>query len=153
MDFWGRICQKILKGCGEVFLTGWVNVFMPFRKDDGKYSLMSAEPTVNRWGEMSLDSVPPSTVEVPVLINDNGRVYSTLFYGGHIVSVYNPSDDTIRPSLDWAIIDVTKSLDHKGPCNTTEELCQLRERMFDWREDREYRKGFPEPARFRYPGK
>ena len=162
-DFWGRICHYLSGGSGSSALTGWVNVFIPFEKDDGKYRLMEADPSENRWGMIDTDSVPPSTVEVPVLINDNGRVYTTLFYGGHIVSVYNPSDDTIRPSLDWAIIDVTEHLEQKKDCNSTDELCQLRERkrMMEMHMYHGgsvhgggdlYWKYFPEPVKFKYSG-
>ncbi len=156
-DFWGHICQKIRRGCGEAFLSGWVNVFIPFGRNDGEYRLTSADPTENRWGEIRFELVPPSTVEVPLLIDDqvNDIVYSTLFYGGHIVSVYNPSDDTIRPSLDWVVIDVTESLDRNGPCNSTDELCHLRERMVAMRDEHDqhkYWKAFTDPVKYKYRG-
>ncbi len=162
-DFWGRICQKIKKGCGEEFLSGWVNVFIPFDKYKGEYRLMSADPTKHRWGHVKFGFIPPSTGEAPVFIDDqvNGIGFSTMFYGGHFVSVYNPSDDTIRPSLDWFVIDVTESLDHnKGPCMMFDGPCQqmsfLRERMLALRDEHDqhinlaYRKAYTGSVKYNY---
>ena len=105
-DFWGKIAANQFSGSGADTFFGWINIFMPF-SETGEYRLSDIQPETGDWGRIDEDEIPPSTIEVPVTINDNGREYDTIFYGGHMISVYNPDDNTIRPSLNWAIVDVT----------------------------------------------
>jgi len=107
-DFWSKIAAQEGWGSGPRYIAGWVNVFMPF-SEKGEYNLSNANPKTGDWGKTDHNDVPPSTVEVPVKINDNGCEYDTIFYGGHIMCVYNPENNTVRPSLDWAIVDITGS--------------------------------------------
>ena len=51
--------------------------------------------------------IPICAVEVPVKINDRGRIYNTIFYGGFLLSGFDITKDSIYPQLDWAIIDAT----------------------------------------------
>ena len=99
-NFWSRVCHHSGAFSGPSYLGGWVNVFIPFGKANGEYKLMEAEPDGNKWGRIDLAEIPASTTEVPVLVDDNGvKTYSTIFYGGHIVCVYDGSKDTIRDLL------------------------------------------------------
>ena len=149
-DFWNRVCHRSGGGSGPSYLGGWVNVFIPFGKDNGEYKLMEADPDGNKWGRVDMDSIPGSTTEVPVLIDDNGTTYSTIFYGGHIVCVYDESKDTIRPSLDWAMVDITEFLDSEGSRECSEELGRLHARMNRMRaEQQNYNwQDFPKPVEF-----
>jgi len=45
---------------------------------------------------------------VPVIIDDNGKDYKTIWYAGLICSLVE-EPEVVRPSLDWLIIDVTNS--------------------------------------------
>ncbi len=110
-DFWSRVCHSSGNLSGPSHLEGWVNVFIPFGNLDGAYKLKKADPDGNEWGRVDLVSIPASTTVVPVSVDDNGTTHSTLFYGGHIVCVYDESKDTIRPSLDWAMVNITEFLD------------------------------------------
>jgi len=105
-DWWNRIAHKTGGGSGPDYLEGWILAFIPFT-DQGDYVLNSLENilTSKAYGKMDTNDVPLSSVEVPVTIDDNGTLYKTLFYGGLFVCKYKV--DTIRPSLDWALIDVT----------------------------------------------
>ncbi len=114
-----------------------MNVFIPFKKGSGEYILMRADPSKNQWGEVDMDSVPASTVQVPVLIDDNGTTHSTIFFGGHIVCVYDEAKDAIRPSLDWAMVDITEFLDSEDSRECFEELDHLRGRMGRIRAERQ----------------
>ena len=107
-EFWSHMVTKEGWSSGPRELFGWINVFMPF-SDRGIYRLDKVEPESSEWGRIHPNDIPPSTVEVPVIIDDNGHEYETIFHGGHIVCLFNPDDDSIRPSLDWAIIDITGS--------------------------------------------
>ena len=140
MEFWSHIIRAEPWGSHPSFITGWINVFMPFTKD-GLYRLNDVKPESHDWGKTSHSEVPSSTVEVPVQLKDDEHEYETIFYGGHIVCLYNPDDNSIRPSLDWAIIDITGS---KGiPGNRME----YRERSKDYHPEI-----FAEPAKFSYGG-
>ena len=122
VDFWGGICHLNTWGSGHAeFLQGWINVFIPFHIDSGSYLLRECKAyTMNEhcgsWCAINIKEIPPSATEVPVTIEDRvmDRTYNTIFYGGHIAFVYNEADDTIRPSLDWAIVDVTKTVTGQG---------------------------------------
>ena len=115
-DFWSKIKRQQGWASGpQSHFTGWVNIFMPFSKT-GDYTLNEVKPEKGEWGCTYDYDVPPSTMEVPVkIIDDTGSQYDTIFYGGHIVCVYNPDDNTIRPSLDWAIVDITDNTEPANP--------------------------------------
>ena len=141
-DFWSHIAARAGWGSGPRYIAGWVNVFMPFC-EKGIYRLNGVKPESSEWGKVNQNDVPPSTVEVPVIIDDNGREYQTIFYGGHIVCLYNPDEDSIRPSLDWAIVDITGST---GP-QTQRYGQEVPQRVQDYRPD-----AFEKPTKFSYGG-
>ena len=148
-DFWNRVCHRTGGGSGPSYLGGWVNVFIPFEKDSGEYIMMGADPRKNKWGRIDMDAVPGSTTQVPVLIDDNGTTHSTIFYGGHIVCVYDYIKDTIRPSLDWAIVDITEFPDSEEPRECSQDdLDDLCARMGWMRVKQEYWKALPKPVEF-----
>ena len=107
-EFWNRIAHRVENGSGPTYLEGWILAFIPFT-DSGKFVLnpLSEIKKDNVYGSMDTNDVPKSVVEVPVKIDDNGRMYDTLFYAGEMVSSYDPETTTIEPVLDWALVDVT----------------------------------------------
>ena len=107
-EFWSHIVAEDPSESGLNYMYGWVNVFMPFT-EIGVYRLSDVNPETYDWGKIDQDKLPPSTVEVPVIINNNGHEYETIFYGGHLVCLYDPKENTIRPSLDFAIVGITGS--------------------------------------------
>ena len=132
VDFWGGICHLRGWGSGADELQGWINVFIPFHIDSGSYLLRESKASTMQgqdrlWCTIDIKNIPPSSTEVPVTIEDRvrGRTYNTIFYGGHIAFVYNEADDTIRPSLDWAIVDVTKTV--TGHVKYADRLSQFRD--------------------------
>ena len=141
-DFWSHIAAHDGWGSGPRYIAGWVNVFMPFC-EKGIYRLNGVKPESSEWGKVNQNDVPPSTVEVPVIIDDNGHEYETIFYGGHIVCLYNPDDDSIRPSLDWTIVDITGST---GP-QTQRYGDGVPQRVQDNRPE-----AFEKPVKFSYGG-
>ena len=137
-DFWSRIVTRESYGSGgQSRISGWINVFMPF-SDKGVYKLSKAKPQSFEWGTTPDNDIPPAAVEVPVEIDDNGREYKTIFYGGLIVCLYNPDEDSIRPAVDWAMVDITDS---------TEPPVEQRQRAAvpNYRPE-----AFPKPAKFSY---
>ena len=150
MDFWGHIIADVSWESGAHYIGGWANVFMPFLKD-GAYRLGAVKPRSHEWVRIEENEIPASIMEVPVTIDDNVQVYETKFYGGHIVSLYNADDDSIRASLDWAIVDVTGSIE--GPSEFDMYLLDDEDEIYrDIPERiRNYRpKEFPKPVKFSY---
>jgi len=113
-NWWNRIAHQTGGGSGPSYLEGWILAFIPF-KDNGSYILNSLKDVQQNksYGRMDTDDIPLSAVEVPVIIDDNGREYKTIFYAGALVC--KVEGDTIRPSLDWALVDVTHPKEVKRP--------------------------------------
>ena len=107
--FWSHIFTEASWGSGWTLegFQGWASVFIPFHHQSGRYILEYAKPKKNKWPGLPYNHIRGSTVEVPVKINDNGREYDTIFYGGHLMSVYDPIRNSLMPSMDWMIIDIT----------------------------------------------
>lgn len=105
--FWNRICNYISGGSGPRYISGWINVFIPFR--DGKFIILEKtwRGHTSEWGYIDTNRIPSSMVSVPLKINDNGREYKTLLYAGSIMGQYNRETNEVRPSVDLVLIDVT----------------------------------------------
>jgi len=106
-DFWNRVAHITGGGSGPRYLEGWVLAFVGF-DDEGQYVLNDVESIKedNRFGTVNTNDVPTATVQVPVVIDDNGAEYQTIFYAGPMLATFK--DNTMSTSLDWAIVDVTK---------------------------------------------
>ena len=112
-DFWQRICHYSGGGSGPSYLSGWILAFIPFIDYKGQkdyYHLNSVEEIANtaKYGKLDTSDIPSCTVEVNVEVDDNGREYKTILYAGAIVASYDKDKNQIKPSIDWALIDVTK---------------------------------------------
>ncbi len=137
-EFWSHICTQTGWGSGPRYFEGWATVFTPFDHKSGEYILNDAQPESNKWGKINMNAIPSAAVEVPVKLNDNGVEYDTIFYGGHLVTIYDPANDTLRPSVDWLIIDKT------GQEKVTDQRLLFQEASKDPEKD------YPKPAKFVY---
>jgi hypothetical protein len=65
--------------------------------------------------KVDLSDINSNIVEVPVSFKnlDTGVTSQLVFYAGHIQNVYEKETKTIMPSLDFAIIDATNSVEKK----------------------------------------
>jgi len=111
-DFWNRIATEKGFGSGPRYLAGWILAFIPFN-EKGKYILNDYNTIVstNKFGKIDTSDVPSSTVEVPIIIDDNGTKYKALLYAGAITSRTFPYDEyngnkSIGTSLDWVLMTV-----------------------------------------------
>lgn len=48
--------------------------------------------------------MPPSMVEVPVIIDDNGTIYKTKFIAGNLFA--SLENNNISPVLDWMLVGI-----------------------------------------------
>lgn len=109
-DFWQRIVNYD-GGSGTSDVSGWILAFIPF--DEGKYRLNNPVDIASTAEYGLVDTYELkncSTVEVPVKISDEtcGGEYDTIFYAGALVGQYHPASNSIEPSFDWVMLDVTK---------------------------------------------
>lgn len=102
--WWNRIAHITGGGSGPRYLEGWINVFIGW--DDG-HRFIPVGPGL--YGKVDSNDVPSSMVEVPVEVDDNGKLHKVIFYAGISHPVFN--DDSFSPSIEslhtWALIDVT----------------------------------------------
>jgi len=107
VDFWNRIAHITGGGSGPRYLEGWVLALVGFGTD-GDYLLadLKSIKETNKFGRLDTNKVPPSVVAVPVKIDDNGREYDTKFFAGSFLAAFDGK--TISPTLDWALVDITK---------------------------------------------
>jgi len=67
----------------------------------------------NKFGKIDTEDIPSSAIEVPVKINDCGKIYETIWYAGLLSSLFEKGNGVVRPSVDMVMIDVTNSKDKK----------------------------------------
>lgn len=114
-DWWNGIVNYKRGMSGPSYLSGWILAFCPWKKD-GTYILKDPLKENGSYGRINTLHVPSSTVEVPVLIDDNGKKYRVIFYAGNIHCRVKPaiSQDynylSIASVQDWALIDITKEI-------------------------------------------
>lgn len=108
-NFWNTILTEVGGGSGPSYLTGFCNVFMPFK--DGKFVLDERDfrGEKHKYGLIETSDVPSGAIEVPFTINDNGHEIKTIFYTGALVASYDPVSNRISPSFDWVMINVSNS--------------------------------------------
>lgn len=109
-DFWNGVVNKHYGFSGPDYITGWILTFIPF-DSEGKYILGDFDDCIknhNDYGYVNTDRIPMSAVDVPVLINDNGKHYNTNFYAGAFMTTYDPDTFSVGTSLDWAISIIDK---------------------------------------------
>ena len=98
--WWNRICAHQSGGSGPPYITGWIQVFIPFKSNGQMLNKLGAH--FYFW-KTETTEVPPNAVCVPVVINDNGNEFTTHFIAGHLVTVEGYTSDSVRPYLGWAI--------------------------------------------------
>ena len=98
-EWWNRICSHKSGGSGPPFISGWIQVFIPFNEDG---CLINRSTNIWYW-KTETSKIPSSTVSVPVVIDDNGNEYNTNFIAGHIVCTKGDTEDSIRPCLGYVI--------------------------------------------------
>lgn len=107
-EFWNKIAFKKPWGSGSYYLSGWITVLIGFDDQVRKIFYTEKEKKSREgYGKVDSKDVPSGFLEVPVLIDDNGKKYKTNFVAGCFLNVV-PGDGTIRTRLDWALVDVTK---------------------------------------------
>jgi hypothetical protein len=92
-------------GSGPRYLNGWITVILGF--DDAlKAIFFKPDEKKEAFGQVDTADIPGGVQEVPVVIDDNGRIYNTIFVAGSIVNV-SPGDGSLHTRLDWALVEKT----------------------------------------------
>ncbi|KYQ93872.1 hypothetical protein DLAC_05271 [Tieghemostelium lacteum] len=106
--FWMRIASFQGGGSGPTYLSGWITVFTVF-DDSGKWvdkqkKKQSIRGTLEtEWFFIDSQNIPVGYAFAPVTIDDNGTIYKSEIYAGHMAAdILN--ENTIQPRLDWALL-------------------------------------------------
>lgn len=104
-DFWNRIAHVTGGGSGPSYVEGWILAFFPFDKET-KYCLNSIDTIKegSRFGHVETGDVASCSVTVPVIIDDNGRIYNTEFLAGLLAT--EVINNGLEPLPSWALIDM-----------------------------------------------
>lgn len=106
-DWWQSCAHYIAGGSGPSYMTGWVLAFAPFHKGQWRLAHPDDIAHTGKYGQVETGEFSDSaTVEVPVKVNDNGTEYDIMFYAGGIVNSYDKASNTIRPSFDFALLQM-----------------------------------------------
>lgn len=104
-DFWNRIVKQKGGGSSVPTIHGWILTFAPW-DNDGNFMLRSWDEIVinNNYGYMESGKIPTGYVSCPVHIDDNGNNFDVTFISGSMGAVYSKENNSIRPSIDWLIV-------------------------------------------------
>ncbi|KYQ91416.1 hypothetical protein DLAC_08380 [Tieghemostelium lacteum] len=105
VSWWNKICHYIGGGSGPTWLSGWITVFTVFNDQSkwvgDKKSKHPITSTIEKteWLFIDTQDIPAGFLSVPVVVNDNGTIYKTKLYAGHMST--NIQQTSIQPRLDW----------------------------------------------------
>jgi len=109
-DWWNRIANHVGGGSGPTWLSGWITVFCVFN-DSGKwmgetheFKTYMGQKGKSEWIYIDTNDLPKGYLSVPVTVDDNGTVYKTEMYAGHIVARTADAGTTLVPQLDWCML-------------------------------------------------
>lgn len=120
IDFWGRVCHRIVGGSRPGSISGWITAFCvwdqkgQWRGPNISGSLPTPGNVIDRDGSyyLVLDgiqyakigdrAVPVGFCEVDVKLIDEGQEFPSMMVAGHMgTRVQNNEKDTVRPLPAW----------------------------------------------------
>jgi hypothetical protein len=109
ISFWSRICHVNHGGSADPQLSGWLTTFL-FWDDEGKslYGLLAKKSNYSRqpgcelngvqFHRVGMSEIPSGSCSVPVIVDDNGKMYDTLMVAGSVgVEVTASGGDVLPP--------------------------------------------------------
>ncbi|GAM17474.1 hypothetical protein SAMD00019534_006490, partial [Acytostelium subglobosum LB1] len=105
--WWNRIASYVGGGSGPTWVSGWISVFMVFSAEgkwmgDTKKIKTVRTDLESEWPLIDTNDIPRGFISCPLKIDDNGTIYNTDIYAGHIVAKL--VDHKLEPQLDWCIL-------------------------------------------------
>eukprot|EP01133_Synstelium_polycarpum_P012346 gene12346-14478_t len=106
--WWNRIANHVGGGSGPTWISGWITVFAVFTEKgewvgDKKETRSMRGQIKSEWPLVDTQKIPCGSLSCPVTVDDNGKLYSTELFAGHIgVKVINQT--TLSPQLDWCLV-------------------------------------------------
>jgi hypothetical protein len=106
-NFWQSCVNYLGGGSGPSYLSGWILAFAPFVKGKWRINHPDKIKTKSKYGKVeTTDFKSSATVEVPLVVDDNGHVYNACFYAGGIVNLYDRPKNIMRPRFDFALFEM-----------------------------------------------
>jgi hypothetical protein len=116
VEWWNRIANQKGGGSGPRYLSGWITSFCLFDNDgkwqggktevEGNFSINWSERIISDWPIININDVPKGYVSVPITVNDNGTVYKTEMFAGHMYAVRGTDGATLEPAVSWALFTI-----------------------------------------------
>ena len=109
-DFWQRIATSEPRGSGgQKDFRGWFLVFSPFTRE-GQYQLRPFQDVQQDYIYAIIpdDAICDCSLNVQVLVNDNGEEIHIVFYGGLLMTHYDEENNMLSPAVDWIMIEKKK---------------------------------------------
>ncbi|EFC44600.1 predicted protein, partial [Naegleria gruberi] len=110
IEWWNRIAHWEGGGSGPSYISGWITAFCVFSEkghwkgDETSVKLFNKSKEItSEWLIIDSDEIPRGYVNVPIQIDDNGILYNTEMFAGHMVSDILKDGKTIQPRVDWAL--------------------------------------------------
>ncbi|EFC36665.1 predicted protein [Naegleria gruberi] len=135
-EWWNRVANFLGGGSGPSFISGWITTFCVFsetgkwlgdQKTEGEVWYEDEDDNEPKekvrereWPVIDDEEIPRGYVSVPITVDDNGTVYKTEMFAGHIVaSVLN--QNSIQPRVDWALFLKKEDYDKEYQCANDED--------------------------------
>jgi hypothetical protein len=98
LSWWNQITNHISHGSGPSIYSGWLTVFSVF--DEFGRWCGKLQPG-DKWPRLDAAKMATCMVEVPLTVDDRGKVYKTTFSAG--LSSYRVEGDAIKPISSWSL--------------------------------------------------
>jgi hypothetical protein len=107
VEFWNKIAHQEGGGSGPRYLSGWITAFCIFSQDgvwmgDRKTAKSRRSELQAEWLIINTNDIPIGYVTCPVTVDDNGKIYKTDLFAGHMHGV-KKDENTIAPAVGWSL--------------------------------------------------
>lgn len=118
-NFWTSFL-KLNNESGGPYLTGWINVLLPYLAEDPKQPTRNQYVaawreglTANFGGGARLTGLPPGLSRVPFEWKVFEKIYPMELLGGFVGVTQEPDSLALRPAVGWAVREVPEVRDAK----------------------------------------
>lgn len=132
VEWWEKICHHESGGSGPSYLSGWITVFSVFSTtptEIGKWQVRTVDNCTrqqknmlsyisnklgfsndkNSYPILDTNDVSCGYATVPLTINDNGDVFKTMMFAGHLAIGISDDNHGVYPKIGWFVARVDEN--------------------------------------------